>query len=90
MVLHTVNYQVLSSLDMLNVDDRVRQLRLNHIYNIYHGSAPSYLHANVPLISALSVRNIRTSSNEDFFYTSCQADIFYYNDINAGFFIILY
>ena len=31
---HTVNYTILSSLNMLNVEDRVKQLRLNHVFNI--------------------------------------------------------
>lgn len=41
--LYTVNFKVFSSLDMLNMEDRDRQLRLNNVYyNIYmyHGSAP--------------------------------------------------
>ena len=29
--MQTVNYNVLKSLDLLNIDDRVRQLRLNHV-----------------------------------------------------------
>ena len=39
----SVNYSVLSSLNMLCVEDRVKQLRLNHVFNIYHNTAPSYL-----------------------------------------------
>lgn len=65
---------------MLNEEDRVRQLRLNHVYNIYHGSAPFYLQENFTLSSSVSVRNTRDSSI--FFiprFKTCQADTFYYN-----------
>ena len=82
--LHSITYKVLSSLDMLNVEDRVRQLRLNHVYNIYHGRAPPYLEENFILRSAVSSKNTRASSNEDFFIPhvkTCQADTFYFNGI---------
>lgn len=61
-----------------------RQLRLNHVYNIYYGNAPSYLHESFKLKSAVSERNTRASSNEDFFLTrvkACQVDTFYCNCI---------
>ena len=32
--IQSVNYTVLYSRDLLNLDDRVRQLRLNHVFNI--------------------------------------------------------
>ena len=35
---NTVNYTILSSLNMLNVEDRV-----NHVLNIFHDISPSYL-----------------------------------------------
>ena len=41
--MHSINYSVLSGLNLLNVEDRVTQLRLNHVFNIYQGKAPSYL-----------------------------------------------
>ena len=41
--MHSINYNVLSVLNLLNVEYRVVQLRLNHVFNIYHGKAPSYL-----------------------------------------------
>ena len=31
---------------MLSVPDRVSQLRINHVFNIYHGRAPEYLCEN--------------------------------------------
>ena len=36
--MHSINYSVLSGLNLLNVEDRhdrVAQLRLNHVFNIY-------------------------------------------------------
>ena len=38
-----VSYEVLSSVNMLAVPDRVIQLRLNHVFNIFNGSAPPYM-----------------------------------------------
>ena len=34
---------------MLSVPDRVSQLRINHVFNIYHGRAPEYVceHFNI-------------------------------------------
>jgi hypothetical protein len=31
---------------MLSVPDRACQLRINHVFNIYHGRAPEYLCEN--------------------------------------------
>lgn len=50
---------------MLNVKEKVRELRLNHVYNIHHGSAPSYLNEN---FTSVSVRYARARSNEDLLY----------------------
>lgn len=54
-------------LNILNVENRVRELRVNHVH-IYHGSAPSYLHEHFSLRSSVSVQNTRASSNENFVY----------------------
>ena len=35
--MHSINYSVLSGLNLLNVEDRVAQLRLNHVFDIYQG-----------------------------------------------------
>ena len=42
----SINYPVLYKINMLNVEDRAKQLRLNHVLNIYHDYAPQYLHQN--------------------------------------------
>lgn len=50
---------------MLNVEERVRELSLNHVFNIHHGSAPSYLNVN---FTSVSFRYARAPSNEDLLY----------------------
>ena len=37
---------MLDSVEMLSVPDRVSQLRINHVFNIYHGRVPEYLCEN--------------------------------------------
>jgi hypothetical protein len=34
--MHSIDYSISYSIDMLNVDGRVRQMRLNHVFNIVH------------------------------------------------------
>lgn len=75
--LHTANHKVLSSLDILNVEDRIR---LDHVYNIYHGSAHSYLHENFTLKISVSVQNTNLSFNEDLLIPrvkACPVDTFF-------------
>ena len=38
-----ISYSILSEIKMLKVEDRAKQLRLNHVYNVYHELAPQYL-----------------------------------------------
>ena len=38
-----ITNDMLRCIGFLNVNDRVRQLRLNHVFNIYHDTAPNYL-----------------------------------------------
>ena len=42
----SVNSHVLAELNLLKVETRVSQLRLNHAFNIFHGTSPSYLQEN--------------------------------------------
>ena len=32
-----INCDILEKVNMLSVTDRVRQLRINHVFNIFHG-----------------------------------------------------
>ena len=38
-----INYSVLSEINMLKVEDRAKQLRLNHLFNVFHELAPRNL-----------------------------------------------
>ena len=38
---------VLSEINMLKVEDRAKQLRLNHVFNVLHELAPQYLNQNL-------------------------------------------
>ena len=53
-----INYSVLSKINMLNVEDRAKQLRLNHVFNIYHDYAPQYLHQNFIKVSDSQVTTL--------------------------------
>ena len=80
----SINYNVLSSIQFLNIEDRVKQLRLNHVYNIFNDRAPSNLRENFVLKSNVSTRHTRSSSNLDFvvpFIKTCQSGTFYYSGI---------
>ena len=43
---YNVNLHVLAELNLLKVEARVSQLRLNHAFKIFHGTSPSYLQEN--------------------------------------------
>ena len=82
--MHSVNYSVLSGLNLLSVEDRVARLRLNHVFNIYHGKAPSYLCEHFLLRSEVSSRSTRSSSNLDFIVPrikTCESGSFFYQGI---------
>ena len=42
----TIKQKELSSLGFLNVESRVKQLRLNHVHKIFNNTCPSYLKNN--------------------------------------------
>ena len=68
----------------MSVEDRVAQLRLNHVFNIYHGKAPSYLCEHFLLRSEVSSRSTRSSSNLDFIVPrikTCESGSFFYQGI---------
>ena len=52
---------------ILNISNRAKQLRLNHVFNIIHGQGPSYLDDKFTRIS--QVHNYDTRSNTHNFYT---------------------
>ena len=66
---------------MLKVEDRVKQLKLNHVHNIFNNVGPSYLTTNFHRMNERSVRTRRSEFNycipevqgiaaHSFFYTS--------------------
>ena len=58
-----IGYRELSSSNMLPVEYRVTQLKLNHMFNIVHGSAPEYLKNNIQLdITREPAHNTRSGS----------------------------
>ena len=81
---HSINCDILDSLNMLNVEARVKQLRLNHVYNIVQGLAPNYLQENFTLVSSTSRYATRSSSNRNFIVpqiSTYEAGTFYYSAI---------
>ena len=65
---------------MLSVPDRVSQLRINHVFNIYHGRAPEYLCENFNI----NQENTRGASNLNFITPNtnlCSTNSFSYNAI---------
>ena len=80
----SVNYNELNSLNMLNVEDRVKQLRLNHVFNIFNENAPSYLRDNFVIRRSNSGRQTRSYTNLNFIVSrvkTCQSSTFYFNAI---------
>ena len=82
--MYSVNHSVLASLNLLNVEDRVKQLALNHVFNIFHGNAPSYLCEKFVLRSEVSIHRTRSCTNLDFIVPrikTCESGTFFYNGI---------
>lgn len=50
-----------SSIGWLNVENRVKQLRLNHVHKIYNKKCPSYMYENFCLVSDMHGYNSRNS-----------------------------
>ena len=68
---------------MLKVEDRAKQLRLNHVFDIYHDYAPQYLHQNFIKVLNSHVYNTRGSTYN---FTvpaikGCESESFCYNVI---------
>ena len=49
--MQSVNFTVFDTLNMLNVERRVKQMRLDRVFNIVHDTAPTYLRQNFTTIS---------------------------------------
>ena len=78
-----IGFSELDSLGMLNVDFRVKQLRLGHAHKIFNDRCPSYLSENFVKTSDIHRHNTRGSS-ENFVVPSVSgvaATTFYYSAI---------
>ena len=68
---------------MLKVEDRVKQLRLNHVFNIVHEISPQYMNYNYVRVSDSHAYNTG-GSDYSFRITSmsgCDTKTFYYNSV---------
>jgi len=75
-----INCDILDKVNMLSVTDRVHQLRINHVFNIFHEHAPEYLCENLNLNNNLS----RGATNFNLLVPSgntCNKNSFVYNTI---------
>ena len=72
---------------MLDVDFKVKQLRLSHVHKIFNGTCPSYLSEH--FIKASDVHHHFTRGSTENFTVSSVSDVaattFYYSGIKIGF-----
>ena len=72
------------NLGILNIQQRAKQLRLNHVFNIVNGCAPDYMGANFTKVS--DVHNYNTRGSAHNFYVpkgnSITSGSFYHNSIH--------
>ena len=62
-----VGQHELDTLDMLKVDDRARQLQLNHLFKIFNGICPDYMLENFNRINDTALRICTRASLNNFF-----------------------
>ena len=75
-----ITCDILESVNMLYTSDRVTQLRLNHVFNIFNGYAPNYLYQHFERNEGIT----RGASNLNFLVPrvgSQGTSNFYYNAI---------
>ena len=74
-----VGYDQFSSLHCLDIEHRVQQLKLSHVFKVYHGNSPSYLNNNFVKVSDVHSYHTRSSSYN--FHkpqvSGCAKDTFY-------------
>jgi len=78
----SITSDILESVNLLSVENRVTQLRLNHVFNIVHGTAPNYLTDN--FIKVSSIHNRTRFSEHNFivpYVKSFDSGTFYCNAI---------
>ena len=78
-----IDQEVRNSVKLLSTRDRVKQLRLNHVFNIFNGIAPSYLNDNFTRSSNIHSHRTR-SSNYNYLVPRVKgiaSNTFFYNAI---------
>ena len=78
-----ITADILAELNLLNVETRVKQLRLNHVHKIFYNLCPTYLKENFVRLNAVHLHDTR-SSRYNFLvphYRSVEHSTFYYRGI---------
>ena len=78
-----ITSDILMNLNLLNVETRVKQLRLNHVHKIFYNLCPSYLQENFVPLRDVHHHNTR-SSGYNFLVPNCKGvedSTFYYTGI---------
>ena len=76
----------LENVNMLSVSNRVKQIKLNHVYKIWRETSPEYMFENFNRISDTELRNCTRASINNFFLPRVQGNcinIFFYSGIKA-------
>ena len=69
------------NLNLLNVETKVKQLRLNHVHKIFYNFCPPYLQENFVLLKHFNHHNTRSSGYNFLVPNNCQdvkKSTFYY------------
>ena len=66
-----ITANILSQLNLLNVETRVKQLRLNHVHNFFYNLCPQYLKENFVPLNDVHYYSTR-SSRYNFLFPHCR------------------
>jgi len=80
-----LTFKDFKKLGILKLEDRVKQLEMNHVHKIFYGQCPSYMNENFTKIS--DVHSYRTRKHDYSFYVpnvnNVLSTTFYYNGITT-------
>lgn len=57
-----INHADFKTLGILNINTRAEQLRLNHVFNVFHGTSPVYMRESFIRVNSVHSHNTRGSS----------------------------
>lgn len=79
-----INAKDFQDLGILNVKNRAKQLRLNHVFKIIHSQGPPYLTDKFTKVSQVHTHNTRSSQHNFYMHkcTTSNAGSFYINGIH--------